>query len=246
MNKSIPIYKQVKLSIRDKIDNFEFLAGESIPSERELAKLYGVNRMTIKKAIQSLIEDGILYTIQGSGTYVCSEHGNYMIGIFDNNMFKSLSKRLNIDGNNNHSKVITKATFNGYGGIASKLEISKDDEIFLLIRQRLNQNKEIIALEYFYTPKRLFPDIDEYNFSRVSLYDFMQKSNLMPTSFKRKLTIVPATESIGELLDVKNNHYVHCFEFIGYSNDNQIVEYTKSYMDTSKIRFEYTIKQNTL
>ncbi|MFR4996677.1 MAG: GntR family transcriptional regulator, partial [Clostridium paraputrificum] len=224
MNDNIPIYKKVKLSIKDKIDNDEFLAGEAILSERELAKLYGVNRMTIKKAIQSLIEDGILYSVPGSGTYVCSEHKNFMVGIFDDKTFSSISTRLNASGINSYSKVINKSTFNGYSSISSKLNIPKDKEIFSLTRQRLNQNKEIIALEYFYTPKNLFPDIAEYDFSRVSLYDYMQKKNLKPSFFDRKLTIIPASNSLAEMLNVKKNHFVYCFEFIGFSKENQIVE----------------------
>ena len=70
MSNKLPLYKKIKLSLKDKIDSGEYLAGETIPSERDLAKVFGANRATIKKAIQSLCDDGILYTIPGSGTFV--------------------------------------------------------------------------------------------------------------------------------------------------------------------------------
>lgn len=49
MNKNLPLYKKIKLSLKDKIDSCEYLAGETIPSERDLAKVFGANRATIKK-----------------------------------------------------------------------------------------------------------------------------------------------------------------------------------------------------
>ena len=60
---------------------------------------------------------------------------------------------------------------------------------------------------------------------------------------KRKLTIEPASSTIAELMNIKPLHFVYCFEFIGYADNHQIVEYTKSYIDTSKIKFEYTISK---
>lgn len=239
----LPIYKQLKFYIKEKIDNDEYLPGEAILSERELAKKYGVNRMTVKKALQSLIEDGILYSIPGSGTFVASESKNFMIGIFDDKTFASISSSLQASGDKGFSKIINKSVYTNIKSISKKLNISIDDEIYSLVRQRLNQNSEVIALEYFYTPRKLFNDIDNFDFTRVSLYDYMQKKNLKPTSYKRKLTIEPASSTIAELMNIKPLHFVYCFEFIGYADNHQIVEYTKSYIDTSKIKFEYTISK---
>lgn len=243
MSNKLPIYKQVKFLIKEKIDNEEYLPGEAILSERELAKKYGVNRMTIKKAIQSLIEDGLLYSVPGSGTFVCSENRNFMIGIFDDKTFSSISAKLKASGEQGSSKVISQSTFTKSICFSKKLNLTLEDEIFSLIRQRLNHNKEVIALEYFYTPKHLFSDIDSFDFTRVSLYDYMQKKGLKPIAFKRKLVIEPASSTIAELLNIKVGHFVYCFEFIGFASDNTIVEFTKSYINTSKIEFKYSTSQ---
>ncbi len=47
--------------------------GEKIPSEREMADTYGVNRMTVKNAISSLVEANILYRVHGKGTFVAKK-----------------------------------------------------------------------------------------------------------------------------------------------------------------------------
>ena len=43
---------------------------------------------------------------------------------------------------------------------------------------------------------------------------------------------------------IKKDRLIYCIEFIGRTQDNHIVEYTKSFMDTSKIRFEYTLSKD--
>lgn len=244
MNKNLPLYKKIKLSLKDKIDSGEYLAGETIPSERDLAKVFGANRATIKKAIQSLCDDGILYTVPGSGTFVKKDDENYMLGIFDNKAFSSISTRFKTSGKKGHDKLVSNFTFKGFEGIASKLDLSNDDEIYTIVRQRFNGEDQIAALEYFYTNKALFPDIENYDFSKIYLYDYMEKNNLKPAKFERSLSIIHAPATIAKLLDIKKDRLIYCIEFIGRTQDNQIVEYTKSFMDTSKIRFEYTLSKD--
>ncbi len=241
MSSKLPIYKQVKFKIKDKIDDGEYLPGQSISSERELAKKFGVNRNTIKKAIQSLIDDGLLYSIPSSGTFVCNDEKNFMLGIFDNKTYSSISSRLKNFGEQSVSRIINTNSFNNSISIAEKLNIGSSEEIYSIYRQRLGANDEIIALEQFFTPKKYFDDIQNYDFSRVSLYDYMDKKNMKPVSFKRKLSIIQAPNQIAKLLNVKTGHYVYYFEFHGYTTDNVAIEYTKCFIDSSKIKFEYTI-----
>ena len=61
MEYKIPLYIQLKQLILERIADGEYLPGEKIPSEREMAATYKINRMTVKDAVNSLVEDGILY-----------------------------------------------------------------------------------------------------------------------------------------------------------------------------------------
>ena len=55
MDYRMPLYMQLKEIIIKRIEDGEYLPGEKIPSEREMADTYGVNRMTVKNAISSLV-----------------------------------------------------------------------------------------------------------------------------------------------------------------------------------------------
>ncbi len=52
------------------IENEELKPGDAVPTERELCEIQGVSRMTVNKAIMSLVNEGLLYREQGKGTFV--------------------------------------------------------------------------------------------------------------------------------------------------------------------------------
>ena len=65
-----PAYVQLVNILREQIGKGDFLPGDRLPSESELCKRYQVSPMTVRRSINVLLEQGIVSTIQGSGTYV--------------------------------------------------------------------------------------------------------------------------------------------------------------------------------
>src|SRR5437660_2321569 len=65
---SVPRYYQLKEIIREQIASWE--PGQLIPSELELCQMYSVSRTTVRKALDHLTQEGLLYRIQGKGTFV--------------------------------------------------------------------------------------------------------------------------------------------------------------------------------
>jgi GntR family transcriptional regulator len=72
-NSSLPLYAQLKTIIKDKVENGEWRSNEMIPSENELASSYGISRMTARSVVTQLVTEGILYRVQGKGTFVCED-----------------------------------------------------------------------------------------------------------------------------------------------------------------------------
>ena len=65
-----PVYIQIHNQIKKDIEAGKWKIGEKIPSERELAENFSVSRMTLRQAIQTLVDEGILERKIGSGTFV--------------------------------------------------------------------------------------------------------------------------------------------------------------------------------
>lgn len=67
---SLPLYEQLMINIKDEMDKGVYKAGDRIPNEAELCDLYSVSRITVRRAIQELVEEGLLERKQGKGTFV--------------------------------------------------------------------------------------------------------------------------------------------------------------------------------
>ncbi|MDD4152300.1 MAG: GntR family transcriptional regulator, partial [bacterium] len=65
-----PLYIQLKLLIKDKIQKGEYLKDQPIPSCKDFAKTYSVSKLTVRQAFSDLIKEGILYGVVGKGTFV--------------------------------------------------------------------------------------------------------------------------------------------------------------------------------
>ena len=67
---AIPLYQQVIDIIKNEINSGAYKAGERIPNEFELAESYKVGRVTVRRAIEELVQQGYLTKRQGKGTFV--------------------------------------------------------------------------------------------------------------------------------------------------------------------------------
>jgi len=69
-NSSLPLYQQLQRAIRDAIENRVLGPDDALPAERQIAIDLAVSRITVRKAIEGLVEEGLLVRRQGSGNFV--------------------------------------------------------------------------------------------------------------------------------------------------------------------------------
>ena len=70
MREKLAKYEQIRQDIIHKIESMEYRPNQVIPSENELCASYGVSRITVRKAIDELVHEGLLYRIKGKGSFV--------------------------------------------------------------------------------------------------------------------------------------------------------------------------------
>lgn len=239
-----PIYKQLENLFTRKILTREWLPGTRIPSERQLSERYQVNRLTVAKAINILAKQGLLTKKGGSGTFVNkeSEDKNIRFDIdFSNNLKgKGLKHTLMNEGINIKTEVVNSSTFSNIPYIAQKLDISNNDKIFGLYRLRLIKD-EPFALELSYLPKKIFTNIDTVDFRHVSLYDYMNSMGHSVISFDKQINIIKANKMKAKLFKININDNLYKIQYISKDYDNNLVEYTESYLLPTKIHLNFNI-----
>ncbi len=237
--KVLPIYKQIEDEIISNIDDNTYLSNQKLPSEREYAEKYGVNRLTVTKAINHLEELGYVYRIQGKGTFVTDRINKITLGSNGESLassgFTAIGKNR---GALSYSKVIFSSLIYKYPAMARRLRISPDEPIFALHRVRY-MNDIPVLVEYTYVPATYFPHIDEQDFSMLSLYDYMKKYNRLSVDFRQKLTIMKCPEKEAKYLNIDKNTPVFYFEYLGRTKKGEVVEYTRSYYKSDAIQFKF-------
>ncbi len=66
----MPAYKRIMEHIRSEMKSGKYAPGDRIPSENEIARMFGVSRLTARRAIEKLADEGLLIRIPGLGTFV--------------------------------------------------------------------------------------------------------------------------------------------------------------------------------
>lgn len=67
---AIPLYRQLKDILEERIRRGDYRPGERLPTEKELCQQFGVSRITVRQALSELANGGLLYSHQGSGTFL--------------------------------------------------------------------------------------------------------------------------------------------------------------------------------
>ncbi|NOY64770.1 MAG: GntR family transcriptional regulator [Nitrospirae bacterium] len=146
INKKSPVaaYKQLKDIIYRKIKDGEFKPHEMMPSEAELCKQYNISRTTVRLALRKLIDDGLLYTIKGKGTFVAEPKiDQIMIKIPD--FYEDMAERgLKPDVRVLDIKIIEASQL-----ISEKLMIPLNEKVFRIKRLFLADNKPYILEKKF-------------------------------------------------------------------------------------------------
>lgn len=240
-----PLYIQIENLLEKKILSKEFLPGSKIPSERDLAIQYGVNRMTVKKAIDALREKGLLYRKQGSGTYVTSsnvdkENVYFNLSFTDKNSNSGISELLTKNGIHFSNEVIGKEIISNNAFLNDKLEQTNNDQVFALHRIRQIEDNPF-AIEYNYLPAALFSGALDVDFKNVSLYDYMDSKKHRPVHISQFIQVVPALKKEARLLKTDEGSLLYYIVYLGYDEQNNAVEYTESYLVSDELHLQFTL-----
>jgi GntR family transcriptional regulator len=135
----------------------------AIPSERELMAAYDVSRATVRKAIESLIADGLLHRIHGKGTFVATPRLESRLHL------ASFSQDMRRRGLTPSTRLLRIELDEPAADVAEALGLGADRAAWRLDRVRLADG-EPIALENGWYPRALLPDLDRHDLSG-SLYE---------------------------------------------------------------------------
>ena len=174
-----PLFKQIIASINEGIESGAYARGSAIPSEPELCRVFNTTRMTVRRAIDALVNEGKLYRVQGKGTYVShiELQKTYQKHGFTSNMI-SLGIRPS-------SKVLSAGVCEPDEATRASLELEPGEPVFCLKRIRM-ADLEPIAIERVWISLKRFPKLPDYDYAETSLYEVLRVEYGLEAGYSRQ------------------------------------------------------------
>jgi DNA-binding GntR family transcriptional regulator len=169
-NHASPLYEQVKHSILRKIMNQTYKSGDRLPSEIELSEQYGVSRITVRRTISELVEEGYLSSQQGRGTFIKYDTHPRELRAFNNFT----------DGHAHHldRKIISKEFIAADKTLSETLDVPPGTRVIKLYRLLFEGGKQY-SIDTAYFLDELYPDIFDLLLDNVSTLELLQNTYQM-------------------------------------------------------------------
>lgn len=185
---------KVRKDLANLISRGDLKPGERLPTERELSDQFGVSRVTVRRALASLARDGLVYAVQGRGTFVASgrlaEPPNTLLS------FHNLAAQKYISVAAQPLKVDTRAATLDE---AEAFGIAPGASLFELVRLRTLDDLPV-AIDSTVLPLAIDPQLPDLDWSHESLYARLTASGHSPVAADYSVEARAADTQVARLL----------------------------------------------
>jgi GntR family transcriptional regulator len=207
-----PVYKRIQDSIRKRIEASELLPGDSVPSERELARVHKVSLMTARHALAGLEREGLVERRRGAGTFVAAPKIHF-------NKLMSYTEHMSARGLVPRSRVLVAKIVEHDAEVAARLALPAATHLVKIERLR-ETGEEPFALETCYLPAKEFANLAKAPLGRTSLFATLQQEYGVELAYAdEEVDATTAEANVAELLQVPRGAAVLRIRQVIYSTN---------------------------
>lgn len=237
-NSSNPLYIQLKNLILDDISRGKYQAGQQLPTEVELCEMYGVSRITTRRAISDLVEEGVLSRQQGKGTFVtASKIKNELISIGG---FMDYSTET---GKPHRSRILSTRIIDADERQSRDLRIPVGDPVLRIERLLYVDDTPLINETSYYSCRR-FPNFETYIGESVSTYAILkEKYQTVSARAEKSINVVSAQKEESVLLNVDVGEGLFEIYKIAYDDKENPIHTSILLLPTSRVTLTVQAKE---
>jgi GntR family transcriptional regulator len=232
-NTGIPLYVQVVAELRAKMSAGDYLPGQRIPPESQLCQEFGVSRITIRRAVKTLVDERLLYTKQGKGTFVNAvKIGRRLQKLY------SFSEDMTELGFEPSSRILEQTLAVADDETAALLDLPESDRLVNRISRVRMANKIPILIEWTFIPHYLCPDLLGQSFDHKSMYRTLaERYRLELDRAEETYEVRLLADSEAKELGCKRNLPAFSIQRLAFHKGGGAVELTKSVGRGDLLRF---------
>ena len=190
-----PAYRRIQRTIRRRIETGHLRPGDTVDSERELARTHRVSLMTARHALADLAREGVVERRHGAGTFVAPPKIHF-------NKLMSYTEQMSARGLAANSKIISSATVNREQEIAARLGLAPMSRLVRVERVR-SAGDEPFALEVCYLSADEYHALMDAPLERTSLFATLERDYGVELAYAdEEIDATDADQRIAELLSL--------------------------------------------
>jgi GntR family transcriptional regulator len=228
----LPLYAQVEKALIARITDGSLSPGTRLPSEDCLVQEYAVSRTTIRAAIQSLIQRGLVEIQRGKGTFVTlpkmTQELTELTGFVED--MQTLGRKA-------AAKVLDQQVMAASEVVARQLALPKGSPVVRIQRVRLADGNPL-SFDETYLPKELGRKITTNNLETNPIFSLLeQKYNTPLIEAEYRLEASCADAAVATALNIDIGSPIFLIERTSYSIGHRPVDYEKLHYRGDRIRF---------
>jgi GntR family transcriptional regulator len=167
---SLPLYSQLEQLLRSQIVSRQLEAGVQLPTERELCEAYQVSRITVRRAINDLARQNLVYSIPGKGTFVSMSQMRERLS-----PLSSFTDDMHRRGLVPSSRILQAEILPASPDIAGSMGLAVGTHVVHLRRLRMVSPSQIpVAIQSAYLPHAICPNLLRFDLQQGSLYEILK------------------------------------------------------------------------
>jgi GntR family transcriptional regulator len=233
----VPVFIQVEQDIRRQILSGAYKSGDRLPRETELAKIYGISRMTVRHALEGLANAKLIRRAHGVGTTVISPPAPL---VFNLGLMVSFSDQLRRQGFNLKTVIDMHAEVRPPEHISKALGMRAGEKAIAIRRVRVVENHPL-ALTTSWLRASRFPGLAEMELLHGSLWaTLVDHYGVEVKNSENAVELIKATALEAHLLHIATDDELLSFSGVVYDTADQPVEYMTA-LWSRQVRFNFSI-----
>ena len=229
----VPLYFQVAQKIEGAIMNGTLPAGSRLENEVSLGDRLGLSRPTVRRAIQDLVDKGLLVRRRGIGTQVV--HGQVTRGVELTSLYEDLSR----SGQKPSTKILNYKITNADAKISEQLGVAVGSPVLYLQRVRF-ADKVAVSIMENWLPED-FTDITQEELNEHGLYQIMRGRGVTIRVAKQKIGARKSSSFESTVLEIDKNSALLTMDRTAYDNSGRAVEFGHHCYRPDLYSFEATL-----
>ncbi len=230
-----PYYRWLAETLRQEIAQGVYKPGDALPTEHALMQRYQLSSTTVRRAVQDLVREGLIYRKAGKGTFVkrskIEEHLLHLTSFAEEMQSRHIKPNF---------KLVSAKPVVPPAEIARVLGLVPRQQAFYLERIQL-ANREPIALAQGYWRLDIGVELARHDLNEISLYETLEQQFHIPlVEADESIGAVSATADVARKLKIRPNAPLLVRRRLTYTSEMQPVEYTTTFYRADQ--YEYKVR----